>query len=114
MPKHDEPVKPDELKVHSTPGHIETTGMAYNIGPIVLETVRGKVMTEDAPGYSTLLLDSPIKERRRVAFLSYRPPTYASALPGTGMIVQMTAREAREIAASLLRLADWVENGGMN
>jgi hypothetical protein len=91
----------------------QSRGEAVALGNQTIVTPRGDVLTTDAPGYMTMLVDHREAERRRIAFMLYNPGP-SSRTPGTGMIAQMTAAEARTIAASLLRLADRLGQGKAN
>jgi len=96
------------------PGRTDTFEQSYGeaaaLGEQTIVTSRGDIETADAPGLSTLLIDHPDQSLSRVGVLLYAPGPDANTA-GKGMIAQMTANEARTIAASLVRLAERLEPG---
>lgn len=93
----------------------ESRGDAIALGDLLIVTPQVKVLCRDAPGFSTLLVDHPDLEERRVAFLLYVPPAdTGNPEIGAGLIAQMDATVARTIAASLLRLANRIDTKGMH
>ena len=103
----------DKLVPEKLDGFLQTRGEAIPFGEHTIVTPRGDVETTDAPGYMTLLVEHSDPEFSRIAFLLYAPgPDMAT--PGKGMIAQMTADQARNIAASLTKLAEHLAPGSMN
>lgn len=93
----------DILVPAQRPDGENSTSESLALGPRTLRTPRGDVDVVDAPGFSTMLVQSEDPEWSRVGVLVYDPET------GKGMIVQFDPASARTTAASLLRLADELE-----
>lgn len=97
------PDKPalETIQIEKTKTYQRTNDRLGTLGPVIMETPRGPVHVEDAPGFLTLEVDKG-GVPHSIALLVYEP------LPGKGegLIVQMTADNARAVAASLLLMAD--------
>lgn len=109
----DSPIVPGK-----TAEFISTEGEAVRFGERLVKTPRGVVKCDDAPGYTTCLIEHPDPAWRRIGFLLYAPGgdyagagTFALGV-GKGMIAQLTADQARLVGNSLLRLADTLDSGG--
>lgn len=77
------------------------------IGRNLIHTSRGLVDTVEVSGFSTMTISKHGKHIS-IAILLYQPPEKGEK-EGVGMLNQLDAPSAREMAASLLRLADDVE-----
>lgn len=96
----DEPVL-RTVSIEKTKTYQRTNDRLGKLGPVIMETPRGPVHVEDAPGFLSLQVDRG-GEPHSIALLVYEP------LPGTGkgLVVQMSADSARATAASLMMMAD--------
>ena len=103
----------DRIPVSKTDTFERYRGEADAIGPHLAETPQGDVMFIDAPGYTTALGQRADPSRSRVCMMLYDPYLNRDE-PGFGMVCQMTADQARSIAASLLRLASQLDGGKAN
>lgn len=77
---------------------------------------RGPVHFCEAPGFltSTVHADGDDQPATAVAVLVYDPVPLPGRDRGRGLLAQMDAAAAREVAASLMRLADQLDPGGVN
>lgn len=94
------------MKIEPLEGAQRMEGSAGRLGPVMLQTDRGLVRAEDAPGFMTLLV---IKDdgSPAISVLTFMPPVNPSEV-GSGMMVQLTPDFARAMGASLLKLANEV------
>jgi hypothetical protein len=83
-------------------------GVSVPFKPFVMNTTRGPVLVEDAPGGMVGVMDSKNPDLRRVVFVTYHPPKEGKKM-GTGEAHQMDADATRAMAASLLRMADRID-----
>lgn len=82
-------------------------GTAKPIGPTVIETPQGPMLFFDAPGCTTGAVIRDESDESRVIIMVYDPARRPrDGGPGTGLIVQLDADAAAQIAASLLRNSD--------
>ncbi|QZP06841.1 hypothetical protein [Caenibius sp. WL] len=99
----DKPVL-DTIVIEKTKTYQQTRAQLGRIGPIVMETPRGPVEVEDAPGFLTMQVDRE-GAPHSIAVLVYEPRPGK----GRGLVVQMDANSARAVAASLMMMADRLE-----
>jgi len=100
----------DKIIPEPLPTYERSQGEAIPFGACTVVMPRGDIEAVDAPGYTTLLVTHSDPAFNRIAFLLYAPGQ-DTRTPGKGMIAQMTADQARNIAASLVRLAEQLEPG---
>lgn len=81
------------------------------VGDVTLVTVRGVVDAEEVPGAMSTKIQTTNDET--VGLALYIPPL-AEGLHGRGMFVQLRPEFARNMAASLLRMANEIDPKGMN
>ena len=86
---------------HKLDGFMSQTDTVPEVGQITVETPRGPVVAWECPGLTTIKLEGP--EHSSVCVLLYEPTM------GEGTFVQMTPALARNVGASLLHLANLVE-----
>ena len=98
----------DTIKMHKLPGYSSHRETAEPIGQVLLETSYGPVMAVEAPGITTMMIEGGGKPST-IAVLVYMPQH--SADPGMGLIVQVGPEAARNLAASLLHLANAIDGG---
>jgi hypothetical protein len=101
------PLKP--IKMASSES-IETG--APLMGERIIETVRGPVLCNDAPGFTTMLGKRPDPKDSRVVVLIYTAPDPAAGAMGKGLVAQLDAAAARTFGASFMRLADMLDAEG--
>ncbi|SKB32836.1 hypothetical protein [Sphingopyxis flava] len=100
------------LKPQPTPEYQELSNTASRFGPRLVQMPQGVVLIEDAPGFTTALVDHPEPSQRRVAVIVYDPDNDGGV--GRGFISQLPADSARVLAASLMRLAAQLDPGAPN
>ena len=82
-----------------------------HIGDLTLVTVRGAIDAEEVPGAMSTKITSP--DDVTVGLTLYVPPQ-AKGLHGRGMFVQLRPNEARNMGASLVKIANDLDPKGMN
>jgi hypothetical protein len=92
----------DAQKIGKTDTYETIRGEATKVG-CLMSTPHGEVDVLDAPGFSTLLIKHEDNAMSRVGMLVYDPDIR------TGMIAQLDADAARTVAASLMRLANQLD-----
>jgi hypothetical protein len=107
---HDPSLNPEAIHQPAKAEHFETTrSSAPAMGCQEIATERGLVHVHDGPGLLTFQVERP-DGNNSVAIMVYDPPEDGAA-KGFGLVAQMDAPSARTIAASLLRLGDWLDGG---
>jgi hypothetical protein len=96
----------DPIIPGQTDSYEQTTGECAPLGGVTIQTRQGVVFVQDAPGISCALATRPDPQWNRVVLLAYDPELQFAPGVGIGMATQLTADEARGVAASLLRLAN--------
>lgn len=96
----------DARKVHST---------IKSVGCQDLDLPRGRVHICEAPGCltSTVHADGGEKPATGIGLIIYDPDPQPGTGVGRGLMAQMDADSAREIAASLLKMAQVLDPAGM-
>lgn len=103
----DDLIKPEKL-----PGFAQLNSSLPPLGPCAIVTARGTVQVEEVPGLTTLIINRAAGASS-VALLVYRPAEDSSQI-GAGVLTQLDANSARNIAASLLKLANDIDPQAAN
>lgn len=93
----DEPIKP-----RPTATAVSSRSEATKLGCLNVLTPQGPVHFHDAPGFMTTVIERP-GIQPTVGVMLYDPE------PGHGLVSQFDGEHARQMAASLLRLADEID-----
>jgi hypothetical protein len=99
--------KPFTLELTDT--SLRTKGQVQPLGCVDLETPRGVVHFHDAPGLLTTCIEREGQPSTVGSWL-YDPPDQPSTFVH-GYVTQLEPDNAREVAASLLRMADRADGG---
>lgn len=94
----DDPIKPVPTATAES-----TRGEATKLGRLDVMTPQGPVHFHDAPGFMTTVIERP-GIAKTIGVMSYEPGP-----PGHGLVTQLDGDAARQMAASLLRLADEID-----
>jgi hypothetical protein len=100
---------PETVQIEKTKTYLRTSSNLGALEPVTMQTPRGPVHVEEAPGILTLEIDRA-GAPHSIGVLVYEP------LPGRGcgLIGQMDAKAARAVAASLMLMADRLEAVELN
>lgn len=101
------------IKPIPAPAHQRTRGEAVPIGDHLVELPQGLCCIMDAPGITTTLVERP-GIPPMIGLIVYDPEQDDALDHGFGYIAQLDATIAREIAASLLRLAAQLDGGRLS
>lgn len=92
------------IKPEKMPGFTQTHSRIPTLGPCAIVTAHGTVQSEEVPGLTTLLINRGEGESS-IAVLVYMPALDGEQI-GMGVLTQLNANGARNVAASLLKLAN--------
>lgn len=97
----------DVMRLEKTRTYQRTNCSFEKIGPVFMKTPRGDVRVEDAPGFLSMEIMRG-DEIVSVGIMVYEPKPGK----GEGLLVQLSADNARAVAASLMMIADKIEPVG--
>lgn len=94
------------------PAHARTTSSLPAIGPVTIVTGQGIVDLDEVGGTTTILATSQSGDRR-IVIANYGHPDDTGGR-GRGLFAQVTPDVARQLAASLLKMAADIDPKGTN
>lgn len=99
------------MKIEKTKTYQAVDDRFAPLGPLRMETPRGACIAHDVPGFLTMeIRDADGVEIISAAVMLYEPePGH-----GIGFISQLSAKNARAVAASLMAIADKIEPPAFN
>jgi hypothetical protein len=98
------------MKIERTETCVSTDDAFPRIGPIDVETPRGRCTAHDAPGLLCMEIRNEDGSIKNAAIMVYEPEPGL----GVGLLCHLGANTARTLAASLLRIADLMEPPTLN
>ena len=104
------PDTPKKNDISGMPEISEDHDLPY-LGCLEITTVRGKIHVCEVPGYITTTVS--VAGDETIGVILYSPPENGES-HGVGSIVQLRPDFARNMAASLLRMANKIDPKGMN
>jgi hypothetical protein len=96
--------------ITKTDTYEQTRGVADKLGCMDVETPKGICHIHDAPGVLTVEISGDGRVPS-VGIMLYDPEPQTVSGKGVGFISQLDAGSARNVAASLLRMADRLDGG---